>query len=81
MIARDIYQIPIEVDCNLFDFWWINRKLRKNFNKVKKANVNVPGGFWVPYLAESVSVESQEVNGMYISFIEVYDAYYKGSII
>lgn len=81
LMARDIYQFPIEVDA--IDEWWgrfcLNRKLRKHFDKVSKAPDYSADGVWVTKLLEFMKPDGVARLGENFSFADIYDAYYEGS--
>ena len=80
LIARDIFQFPIEVDAS----WWVvmrlNWELRKHFDKVKrfklKVGKNDNKGVNVPMMIDSFRAISKEHFDS-VNFKEIYEAYYE----
>lgn len=75
LMARDLYQVSVEIDCGFWDRLAINWKIRKSFGKVKKApDFNIRGA-WVPDVLDAVSMRTNYA----FDFGDIYDAYYEGS--
>ena len=80
LIARDIFQFPIEVDAS----WWVvmrlNWELRKHFDKVRrfklKADENDNKGVNVPVMIDCFRSIAKEHFGC-VDFREIYEAYYE----
>ena len=80
LIARDIFQFPIEVDAS----WWVvmrlNWELRKHFDKVKrfklKVGENDGKGVNVPMMIDGFRAIANEHFGC-VNFKEIYEAYYE----
>ena len=80
LIARDLFQYPIEVDASWWDVFCLNRKLRKNFDKVKrfkpKHGKDAPKGINVLMLVDKFHTISKTVfDG--VKFKDIYEAYYE----
>ena len=75
LMARDLYQVDVEIDCSFWDRLVINRKIRKVFGKVKKAPDYTARGAWVPDILKAVYVRTDRV----FDFGNIYSAYYEGS--
>jgi hypothetical protein len=82
LIARDIFQYPIEIDASWWDVFCLNWKLRKNFNKIKrfkaKLGKDALKGINVPMLIDKFHTMSRDNFGG-ADFKVVYEAYYEGS--
>ena len=80
LIARDIFQLPIEVDASWLDVARLNWKLRKNFGKVKRFKVKLgkdaPKGINMPMLIDKFHTISNHHFGG-VDFKDVYEAYYE----
>ena len=80
LIARDLFQYPIEVDASWWDVFCLNWKLRKNFDKVKrfklKLGKDAPRGINVLMLVDKFNTISSTVFGG-VEFKEIYEAYYE----
>lgn len=80
LIARDLFQYPIEVDASWWDVFCLNWKLRKNFDKVKrfklKLGKNAPKGINVLMLVDKFHTISNTVFGG-VEFKDIYEAYYE----
>ena len=80
LIARDIFQFPVEVDAS----WWVvarlNWQLRKHFDKVKrfklKVGKNDNKGVNVPMMIDGFRAIANEHFGC-VNFKEIYEAYYE----
>ena len=75
LMARDLYNFPVEVNCKWFDRLCINWKIRKSFDKVNKAPDFAFNGIWMYSFLENIHTEID----CPIDFGEVYDAYYERS--
>lgn len=80
LIARDIFQLPIEIDASWWDVVCLNWKLRKNFDKVKRFKVKLgkdaPKGINVLMLIDKFHAISHYYFGG-VDFKDVYEAYYE----
>lgn len=80
LIARDLFQFPIEVDASWWDVVCLNWKLRKNFDKVKRFKVKLGKdalkGINVPMLIDKFHTMSGVHFGG-VDFKDVYEAYYE----
>ena len=80
LIARDLYQYPVEVDASWWEVMCLNRQLRKNFDKVKRFRVRLgkeaPKGINVPMLIDKFHIISRHRFGG-ADFKIVYEAYYE----
>ena len=80
LIARDLFQFPIEVDASSWDVVCLNWKLRKNFDKVKRFKVkpgkDAPKGINVLMLIDKFHTMSGVHFGG-VDFKDVYEAYYE----
>jgi hypothetical protein len=80
LIARDLFQYPIEIDASLWDVFCLNWKLRKNFDKVKRLKTKLgkeaPEGINVLMLIDKFHTISPYHFGG-VDFKEVYEAYYE----
>ena len=79
LIARDLYGFPIEIDSNRWSVFCINWRLRKGFNKVRRAARTEVDGVWVPHLLDLMRPDGEERLGGNFSFADIYEAYYEGS--
>jgi hypothetical protein len=80
LIARDLFQYPIEVDASWWDVFCLNWKLRKNFDKIKrfkaKLGKDAPMGINVLMLIDKFHTMSGFRFGG-ADFKDVYEAYYE----
>ena len=80
LIARDLFQFPIEVDASWWDVVCLNWKLRKNFDKVKRFKVKLgkdaPKGINVLMLIDKFHTMSRDHFGG-VDFKDAYEAYYE----
>lgn len=80
LIARDLFQFPIEIEASWWDVTCLNWKLRKNFDKVKRFKVvlgkDAPKGVNVLMLIDKFHTISNEVFGG-VKFKDIYEAYYE----
>ena len=80
LIARDLFQFPIEIDASWWDVVCLNWKLRKNFDKVKRFKVkpgkDAPKGINVLMLIDKFhTISGVHFGG--VDFKDVYEAYYE----
>ena len=80
LMARDLYQYPVEVDTSWWGVMCLNRQLRKNFDKVKrfrlKVGKNDNKGVNVPMMIDHFRSISKAHFGC-VNFKEIYEAYYE----
>jgi hypothetical protein len=80
LMARDLFQYPIEVDASWWEVMCLNRQLRKNFDKVKRFRVKLgkeaPKGINVLMLIDKFHTMSGHCFGG-ADFRDVYEAYYE----
>lgn len=80
LIARDLFEFPIEVDASWWDVICLNWQLRKNFNKVKwyklKMDGNDPKGINVLMLIDKFHDIIKNLFGDF-DFVDIYKAYYE----
>lgn len=80
LIARDIFQFPIEVDASWWDIVCLNWQLHKNFDKVRrfrlKVGKNDNKGVNVPMMIDGFRAIANEHFGC-VNFKEIYEAYYE----
>ena len=79
LLGRDLYRMPVEVDCGWWDRLRLNRKLRKGFDKVGRVPDFVVKGVWVPHLLDLMRVDAEERLGGNFTFADIYNTYYEGS--
>lgn len=88
LIARDIYQFPVEVEGSWFDIFCLNQKIKRGFKKVKKAtyftnengeSMYIKGGVPVPELLDLMRPDGIEFCGEDFTFADIYETYYEGS--
>ena len=79
LIARDLYGFPIEIDGSWRNIFCINWRLRKGFNKVRRAAWTAVNGVWVPHLLDLMRPDGEARLGENFSFADIYEAYYEGS--
>ena len=75
LMARELYQVNVEIDCGFWDRLAINWKIRKSFGKVKKAPDYTVRGAWVPDVLDMVRIRTNYA----FDFGNIYNAYYEGS--
>lgn len=81
LFVRDIYDMPIELDCDSWDIFRINWKMRKGFSKVKKAHLFAYKGVRSYALTEQIRNIGKERIGEHFLLEDIYNVYYKGSIV
>lgn len=81
LFVRDIYDMPIELDCDSWDVFRINWKMRKGFSKVKKAHRFACKGVRSYALTEQIRNIGKEQIGEHFLLEDIYNVYYKGSIV
>lgn len=80
LFARDVYGFPIELDCDSWDIFHINWKLRKGFDKVKKASRFACNGVRTYGMLDMMREDGKQRIGENFTFADIYNTYYKGSI-
>lgn len=81
LFARDICDMPIELDCDSWDVFRINWKICKGFSKVKKARRFACKGIRSYTLTEQIRNIGKERIGEHFLLEDIYNVYYKGSIV
>jgi hypothetical protein len=80
LMARDLYQYPVEVDASWWEIVCLNHQLRKYFDKVKrfklKVGENDNKGVNVPMMIDGFRAIAIEHFGC-VNFKEIYEAYYE----
>ena len=79
LIARDIYDMPIEIEGSYWDIFCINWKIRKGFEKIKRANPFAINGIWVRDFLNFLRPEAIAQLGEKFTFDDIYEEYYEGS--
>lgn len=88
LMARDIYQYPIEVEGSWWSIACLNWKIRKGFKKVQRATYSVDengktmyckGGIPVPELLDFMRPDGIRRCGESFTFSDIYETYYEGS--
>ena len=83
LLARDIYQMPLEIEGRWLNIFCLNWKLRKGFRKVNR--YKCPFGFYhfgvifIPELLALMKPDGTARLGEDFSFADIYEAYYEGS--
>lgn len=80
LIARDVYQVPIEMSGSRWEILRLNWKIRKNFKKVKRVSSFYAGNFDVSAVLDFMRPDAIKRIGTDFSFADIYDAYYEGSL-
>ena len=78
LIARSVYQMPIEVYASWWDVFCINMKIHKGFNKITRITDERLEGICVPEILDFMRADGIERLGKDFSFGEIYKAYYEG---
>jgi len=76
LMARDLYQLPVEIDCSWWDRLALNWKIRKNFKRIGKVPDFCFNGVWVPHVLDLIKIKTNFV----FDFSNIYDTYYEGSL-
>lgn len=80
LMARDLFDVSIELEgISRWDFFLINRKIKKNFGKIYRGKVRA-GGIAAPQFLEDLYSGIAEEFGAKVDFGAVYDTYYEGSL-
>lgn len=80
LIARDIYQMPIEIEGSWWDIFCINWKIRKGFDKVKRANWAAVRGILVPEVLDFMRPDGIQRLGENFTFADIYKQYYERNL-
>jgi hypothetical protein len=81
LLARDLFDVEIEIDAPWFDVLRINWKIRKSFKKIKKMvfdeGSGIPTSILLNYIRSDMEKYCQSKD---FSFADVYHTYYEGSL-
>lgn len=80
LMARDLYQVPVEICCGWWEGLILNWKLRKGFQRVKILKPYAPHGIWTPSLVAKIKYEIRKEYDICIHLDNIYRAYYEGSL-
>lgn len=80
LMARDFYQMPIEIKGSWWDIFCVNWKIRKGFNKVKRANWATVKGIWIPEVLDFMRPDGIQRLGERFTFADIYNQYYERSL-
>lgn len=80
LLARDIYGFPVEIK----DSWWnvfcLNRKIKKNFGKIKRFKQPKDEPISIKHLLEIMKKDGILHIGENFTFADIYNQYYEGSL-
>ena len=80
LIAREVYQFPVEIGVN----WWqglkLNWKMRVEFEPIKCISRKEYRGIWVDKMLNFMRPDGEKRIGGDFSFADIYKAYYEGSL-
>ena len=83
LLARDIYQMPLEIEGSWWNIFCLNWKLRKGFRRVnrykKPFGIYHFGVIFVPELLALMRPDGTARLGEDFSFADIYEVYYEGS--
>lgn len=77
-MTRDLYNIPVELECSWLDGIIINWKIRKGFGKIETAS-RFARGINVPSLIDRIKSSVQAQCDYYVYLDNIYQVYYEGS--
>ena len=84
LMARALYDLPVEVEGSGWDIFRLNWKIRKGFDKIKryklKVGENDSKGVNVPMLLDFMRKDGIDRCGDSFSFADIYNCYYEGSL-
>ena len=90
LIARDLYDFPIQVEGTRWDIFCLNLKLRKNFSRIGRYKhvshghgeewLYAKGGINVPSMLNDMRSEAEQRCGCHFPFRAIYETYYEGSM-
>ena len=79
LIARDVYNKPVEITCSWWDIFCLNWKIRKSFEKIKKSVWGV-SGIDVQEILDFMRQDGINRLGNNFTFADIYHHYYEGSL-
>ena len=79
LMARNLYDIPVEIETDFWTGFLINWKLRKHFGKVKIVKHFNIEHFYLPNLVGKIRSTMRKESGVCIHLDSVYNTYYEGS--
>lgn len=80
LLARDVYQLPLEIDCGWWDWFVINCKTFRHFKRIKRAHSRSTKGIRTYQVLDFMRPDGVKRLGEYFSFADIYYAYYEGSL-
>lgn len=79
LIARDVYQVPVEMSGSWWNVFCVNWKIRKGFRKIKRVAKFDTGNFDAAAVLDFMRQDGIARIGPNFSFADIYEAYYEGS--
>ena len=81
LMARDAFDLEIEIDASWFDVLYLNWKIRKGFRRIKRMSFSgdhaIPTQIVLNYMRDSFE---SRLGGNF-TFGDIYHTYYEGSIV
>ena len=79
LMARDVYNKPVEIVCSWWDIFCLNWKMRKSFDKIKKSVWGI-SGIDVQEILDFMRQDGINRLGNNFTFADIYHHYYEGSL-
>ena len=81
LMARDVFDLEVEIDASWFDVLYLNWKIRKGFRRIKRMSFScdhaIPTQIVLNYMRDSF----ESCVGGNFTFGDIYHTYYEGSIL
>ena len=78
LLVRDVTNYEIKVDCSWWDFFMLNRKIRKGFKKIERSKER--NGIDTAWMLDLMRGDGQQRIDKNFSFADIYNQYYEGSL-
>jgi hypothetical protein len=81
LIARDVFDLPVEIDAPWWDVLWVNWHIRKKFGKIKRVKWSDETGIPTQIVINHMRDGAKRDLGHDFNFADIYRVYYEGSIV
>lgn len=81
LIARDVFDLEVEIDASWLDVLYLNWKIRKGFRRIKRMSFSGDHAIPTQIVLNHMRDSFESRLGGNFSFGDIYHTYYEGSIV